>query len=227
MNTSPAFILQEIKSIEKILEKYCQTGSIPKIERDLTLTKLQSIYDSVLNIGEHENKHTAIILEDEPIVASEKKEEKPSDDYIEFVLPEIKHEKSIIKPVEIQQKDEIHIIESQLHKDILAEKIVKKTIPLNEVISGTTSKKDISSLLQAKGIKDIESAIDINDRFLFVRELFSGDAVSFQKTIQILNNSSNFNEAFNYIHNTYSWDLDAEPTLKLLDLVRRRFIIEE
>ena len=65
------------------------------------------------------------------------------------------------------------------------------------------------------------------DRFLFVRELFSGDSESFNKTIHIINNAANFNEAFNYIHNTYSWDLDAEPAQKLLDLVRRRFIIEE
>jgi len=80
--------------------------------------------------------------------------------------------------------------------------------------------------MQTKPIKDLEAAIDINDKFLFIRELFNGDKDTYDKTIRILNSSQNFNQAFNYINSTFDWDYETEAAHKLLDLVRRRYIID-
>jgi hypothetical protein len=231
MKTNPAFIIQELKSIETILEKNIQNGSLPSIEKDLIKTKLQAVYDSVLNLDVKLNSGEVTSTQKKQSIATpeivENTIEKQLNDYVEYVSNEVKHENSIKPEIKIESKDEPSVRPIQEHKEILAEKIAIKTKPINEVLSGTLAKKDISSHLQAKGIKDIASAIDINDRFLFVRELFSGDADSFSKTINTINNAANFNDAFNYIHNTYAWDIDSEPAQKLLDLVRRRFIIEE
>ena len=50
MNTNPTIIIQELKSIEEILKKNIQVGVMAKIERDIVLSKLQSVYEAVSNI---------------------------------------------------------------------------------------------------------------------------------------------------------------------------------
>jgi hypothetical protein len=112
-------------------------------------------------------------------------------------------------------------------KEILAEKYGKNQTFINELLAQGYQKKDISTLMQSKSIKNIASAIGVNERFSFVKELFNGDDDTYAKTITILDNSANFNEAFTYIHSTFSWDLESDAAQKLLDLVRRRFIVDE
>ena len=67
----------------------------------------------------------------------------------------------------------------------------------------------------------------LNDRFKLINELFNGDKDSYQKTINILDNANNFNEAFNYISSSYDWDMEDEAVQLLLDLVRRKFIVNK
>lgn len=135
------------------------------------------------------------------------------------------------KSVEIkesEQKKEIHHKhKAHTEKEILADKFGKNQAFINETLAREVHKKDVSSLMQSKPIRDIEAAIGVNEKYLIVRELFNGDTDSYLNTIRILNNSANFNEAFNYIHINFNWNLESEAAQKLLDLVRRRFIVED
>ncbi len=126
-----------------------------------------------------------------------------------------------------QLKEKPHQGETQTGKEILAEKFGKDQTYINEMLAQGRQKKDLSSLMQSKPIKDIEAAIGVNEKYLIIRELFNGDNETYLKTIHILNNSANFNEAFNYIHSTFNWNLEGIAAQKLLDIVRRRFIIEK
>ena len=69
------------------------------------------------------------------------------------------------------------------------------------------------------------SAIAINDRFTFIRELFNGDSPAFEHAIKVLNEASNFNDAYNYMTQHYDWDMDSEAVQLLLDIIRRKYII--
>ena len=67
-------------------------------------------------------------------------------------------------------------------------------------------------------------AIGINERFLYIRELFDNDAKKYEQAIQIINNAPNFNEAYNYMIREYTWDMDSEMVQELLEIIRRKYI---
>ena len=56
----------------------------------------------------------------------------------------------------------------------------------------TSVKQDeiITSVMQNKPVSDIGAAIGINDKFYYIRELFSGDSRAYQDTIRRLNSSA-------------------------------------
>lgn len=110
---------------------------------------------------------------------------------------------------------------------ILADKYKGEKKFINEKLAGTREESNISSKIQSKPIPNIGSALGINDRFKLINDLFKGDKESFQNTIVILDGASNFNEAFNYISTSFDWDMEDDSVQMLLDLVRRKFIVNQ
>lgn len=115
----------------------------------------------------------------------------------------------------------------QTEPSILADKYRSDQKFINESLADARNKKDISSQIQSKPIQNIHTALGVNDRFKLIKELFNGDRESFEKTVGILDGASNFNEAFSYMSTTFDWDMEEESVQLLLDLVRRKFIVNQ
>lgn len=71
-------------------------------------------------------------------------------------------------------------------------------------------------------IVSLQSAIGINDRFLFTRELFEGNAQHYQETMAKLDAMQNLQEAASFLRAHYTWK-KSDTSLKFIELVRRRF----
>ena len=88
-------------------------------------------------------------------------------------------------------------------------------------------KIELSDKLTDAPIKDLKKAIGINDRFLFINELFRGDEAMYESSIKTIQNFSILAEAEYWIRRELKvkigW-LDSDPIVKQFDqLVRRRF----
>jgi len=229
-------LLSEINKLKEIIIQYDDPGMIPKIERDILLDAMRDLYEKILampvskqNIIETEK---TVSTKKEPSVAENQQDERiefidenPSDDFATAKTPQINevikaHEKDDIqtKSTEEKQKEKIKT---------LAEKFQGDRQSVYESLSEKSPKQNISTKLQSKPISDIAASIGVNDKFKLIKELFSGDADSYRKTIDILNNSSNFNEAFNYISTNFNWDMEDGSVQYILDLVRRKFIVDK
>jgi TolA-binding protein len=91
-------------------------------------------------------------------------------------------------------------------------------------INDTIAKPE-PTLTMRQPIRDIAKAIAINDRFLFIRELFEGDATLFAQTIDKLNTMSNIEEAKKHMQTVVkNWDTTTEPTQLFLSIVQRRYL---
>jgi hypothetical protein len=89
------------------------------------------------------------------------------------------------------------------------------------------SKIELSQSLTSAPIKDLKKAIGVNDRFLFINELFRGDEAMYERSIKTIQNFSIYAEAEFWIRRELKvkigW-LDADPVVKEFDqLVKRRF----
>lgn len=88
-------------------------------------------------------------------------------------------------------------------------------------------KIELSHSLTSSPIKDLKKAIGVNDRFLFINELFRGDVAMYERSIKTIQNFSIYAEAEFWIRRELKvkigW-LDSEPVVKQFDqLVKRRF----
>lgn len=113
----------------------------------------------------------------------------------------------------------------------------KEVFELNDSISNAgeqtlnerlkTEKKELGSMLKDSPVKDLKKAIGINDRFVFIEELFRGDENMYERSIKTINGFSIFPEAEYWIQRELKtkigWD-EESPTVQHFDqLVRRRF----
>ena len=88
-------------------------------------------------------------------------------------------------------------------------------------------KIELSQSLTTSPIKDLKKAIGINDRFLFINELFRGDEAMYERSIKTIQNFSIYAEAEFWIRRELKvkigW-IDSDPVVKQFDqLVRRKF----
>ncbi len=107
---------------------------------------------------------------------------------------------------------------------------------INETVSGELSslndslkehKLEISEKLTGMPVKDLRKAIGINDRFLYINDLFRGDEVMYERSIKTINSFSIWPEAEYWVRRELKTKLgwvDDNETVKQFDqLVKRRF----
>jgi hypothetical protein len=96
---------------------------------------------------------------------------------------------------------------------------------LNEKLKETT--REVAHKLQDSPIKDLRKAIGINDRYLYINELFNGDEAMFERSVKTLNQFSILPEAEFWMQRELriklAWKEDNTLVHQFVQLVRRRF----
>lgn len=96
---------------------------------------------------------------------------------------------------------------------------------LNERLKEQT--REVAQKLQDVPIKDLRKAIGINDRYLYINELFNGDEAMFERSVKTLNQFSILPEAEFWMQRELriklGWKEDNILVQQFVQLVRRRF----
>jgi membrane-associated HD superfamily phosphohydrolase len=86
---------------------------------------------------------------------------------------------------------------------------------------------EVVEVLKHEPIKDLRKAIGINDRFVFLNDLFRGDETMYERSIKTINSFHIFPEAEYWINRELivklGWDADSEIVRHFYQLVKRRF----
>lgn len=89
-------------------------------------------------------------------------------------------------------------------------------------------KLELGDSLQEVPIKDLKKAIGINDKFLFINELFRGDDIMYERSIKTINSFAIYAEAEYWIKRELKLKLawnDRNEVVKQFDqLIKRRFL---
>ena len=95
----------------------------------------------------------------------------------------------------------------------------QKTVVLDAMIAKQAWRTD----MPGAPVRDIRSAISLNDRVLFINRLFGEDPVNFQETLNILNQMGSLDEAVAYLVETHpSWNLESELVYRFMMALRRK-----
>lgn len=88
-------------------------------------------------------------------------------------------------------------------------------------------KKELAHVLTGSPIKDLRKAIGVNDKFLFLNELFRGDEAMYERSLKTINNFHILPEAEYWINRELKvklgWNDTNETVQHFYQLVRRRF----
>lgn len=95
---------------------------------------------------------------------------------------------------------------------------VKPTI--NDVMAGNQAwRKD----MPGTPVKDIRSAISLNDRVIFINLLFKEDAQAFVNALTRINSMETLDQVVDFINSEFAdWDLDSDLVYRFMMAVRRK-----
>jgi hypothetical protein len=97
---------------------------------------------------------------------------------------------------------------------------------INEKIQKEKTDYSIGARMQESAINDLRSAIGLNEKFLFINELFKGNHDAYHATIDELNALQNKEQAFAVLEKKAAennWQNNKEIKTKFYHLVERRF----
>ena len=127
----------------------------------------------------------------------------------------------------IVEEEEDEVSEKEEDSGIRAYRVVRENIPTLGDMLEQSEDKSLAARLQRKPVSDLITAIGINDKFLFLNELFGGSMEKYNKSIRSLNGFSTLLGAKTYMSELqieFQWDCTSDAYKKLNDLVERRFI---
>jgi len=105
--------------------------------------------------------------------------------------------------------------------------IEEEILTLNQKMSAQLATSRMSDHLGAQTITDLKSAISLNDKLLYIKELFNGYSLAYSEAIEILNRFKTFEEAEKFLQSSYAvknnWQDKQDTADKLYTLLKRRY----
>ena len=115
----------------------------------------------------------------------------------------------------------------------------QRPLEINDVIAsrhnGSSSLNDklksdvleLKSALNDTPVRDLKKAIGVNDRYVFINQLFRGDEVMYERSLKTINGFRILPEAEYWMERELKvklgWDENREATRQFYQLVKRRF----
>jgi hypothetical protein len=116
------------------------------------------------------------------------------------------------------------LVQQQIHKEV-NEIVANNKESLNDKLK--QEKKEIAHILKDSPVKDLRKAIGVNDKFVFISELFRGDEAMYERSIKTINTFHILPEAEYWMNRELKvklgWNDTNETVQHFYQLVRRRF----
>jgi hypothetical protein len=90
------------------------------------------------------------------------------------------------------------------------------------VIDVMTEKEAWRTDMVGSPVRDLLSAISLNDRVQFINALFQGDPVIFQQVRAKINAMTSLDEVVDYVTANFNWDMSSQVVYRFMMAVRRK-----
>lgn len=119
---------------------------------------------------------------------------------------------------------------SGITKTRIADRFVSEDNSLHKRLAAQKEDRSLGARLQMTPISNLKDAIGVNEKFLFINELFGGNIQVYNEAIVKLNAFQNIDQSFEYLNDlgkTLEWDENrsAQTIEKLAGYVMRRYLV--
>ena len=221
--------------IDRLLAQYRNNADREKllVTAQLLLSELQNAdeeeyenFSSVVSVfypAFHQSH--SFVAEAEPEILSKQKEEKKIN--VENAKPQKQQEPEEQENSESFFDPMVEIPTLALKQQEINETIAANGESLNDKLKSSSSHKEIAHTIKGAPIKDLRKAIGINDRYVFINELFRGDETMYERSVKTINSFNIYGEAEFWIKRELklklAWPDDHEAVQLFDELVKRRF----
>lgn len=136
------------------------------------------------------------------------------------VEAEIEEEKSASEAVDNDDDDEM--LDEEAEKSEANSRLGDSFLKGKSLNDLVTDQNKLEFKLSNRPVSSMKTAIGINDRFQYIRELFDGSSEKFAETVHELDSKPDLKEAVDYLRQNFRWKKN-ETSLKFVNLVKRRF----
>jgi hypothetical protein len=204
---------EDIKSIlkvagEKIIEDEPEIVKIEAVEKK---DPNQSFFDSI-----EAYKHDKVD-EESPVAAVQAMVENVVPKYVEEVAqPSMRLQAQIVDEPVVEEFAERRI-----------EHLQKDNLTINDIHQKNAEQNSLSEFHSNKKSESIKSTISLNQKYLFINNLFDGDGDLFEKVLVELENAPSLVAAKENVLSTYSsryrWNLTSPEVEEFYDILKRRY----
>lgn len=85
------------------------------------------------------------------------------------------------------------------------------------------AEKPLCETIEIHHSADMSQSMSLNDRFLYQRELFGGDAARFYEVMAAIDTFCTYEEAADYVRSAEDWDEESSAAQDFLDMLQRHF----
>jgi len=134
---------------------------------------------------------------------------------------------SFFEPVEEKKEATVNPNISSAPKTSIAEKYAAEQKTSIAEKFAAEQKMTLADKLKMTRINDLRTSIGINQKFLFMNDLFEGENTVFNNAINRLNSCGNGDEAKTVLSEysmKYGWSKDSERVIQFFELIERRYL---
>lgn len=220
-NKTVDLIIKDLNEAREIIDDLRNYPGVPVLQVELAKSKCKSASELIALMKNLQNTSNAEIIKEatasskKEINVSTKVEEKPAE-------IKLKTEAGIPSPEIVE-----HHSKKTTESAIFADTFNNLHDSLNEKLGNLRDDDDVSGILKTKKLTNLTEAIGVNDKFLFIRELFNGNPESYNKAISNLGEVKTLADARAVIMSYTGDNKETDAVRQLLDLVKRKFTSNE
>ncbi len=252
--SEPESVVHELESVEKEEEviandeveqskseplkfEFLMDNNVETDEFEFEEKSIESIFDRPLSKEEEEIIAEKQRVREDPTPIIEQTEEK---------VKEQSEEKTIVPPVEPVMPPVVSVVPPVEAVPVVSvyEKPVVQIEP-NNITEVPQARPTLNDLLASKStsantlndennnkakITDLKQAINLNEKLLYIKDLFNGYNLAYAEAIELINKMPDFKTADNFLRNNYAvknnWTDKQSTVDKFYDLLNQRFDVK-
>lgn len=125
----------------------------------------------------------------------------------------------VVQPVVEEDDDDLPLF---AEPESILEAAQKAQKPRKAMIDVMEDKEAWRTDMPGAPVRDVLSAISLNDRVQFINVLFDEDPSKFQQARARINSMNTLDEAVAYITSTFNWDMSSQVVYRFMMAVRRK-----
>ena len=215
LNGEIATLLETIHEQFELLNSF--EGKIPILEFEIIKDNVRKLYEKLYLLQRMNDPFDLIRQREQEIIEGMNE---PSETEVEPVKTDL----SASEPPVQNLKEKDRPSETQ-EENVKLDLFTAETTAFNDKLK-EAREQTLGPRFRQSSPGDIKSIININDKFLFINELFDGDYKEYTHTIEIFNNFDDKGEAFEFLDSLLKnnlWNSTSPAFLKLKEIIEKRF----